>query len=590
MDFLAFLPFKNLINDLYSLATEPIKKEFEKTKTEDALIRIFGVYDKIKFVKTIWQIDKSINLYDFYYPIKIYNPDAKEDISEYKCPILLTEEKNCIVLEGIAGQGKSIYLRYLCSNFVKEGKGFPIFLQLRNVDKKTTLKDLLISEFDKLSINFSSNTINYLLDDNKLVFLLDGFDEINQEYRLSTIKFLEDFIEKYDGIRIIVSSRPHSDIQGSPFFNIYKLMPLDLDNRTEMISHLCKDEEQSERLIVSLKRKPNIAGILTTPLLVTLLIITYKAEQEVPNNLSGFYDKLFVTLLTRHDRSKPGFRRERKCDIGDMDFENIFSIFCFLSLKQYKISLSENEAVILIKTALAKQKLSRELADKYKEDLVSTTCLLIKDGFDYFFLHKTIPEFFTARFIKNENDDIAQLFYKQFLSKDIPENWYQTLSFLQEIDTYRFYKYLLLPYMFKTFKLHPEALPRTFPKLSLHDFIDIIGIDSNLIIKKSLRTEIIFCGISLRSNNWYVINYLHHAIQNDITNFINSLSDLSKYTIPDGITPLKAFFEKSSFWLQFVDRLSSNSETKNEYGRIFNIVEYIKFTDERCLDILDINC
>lgn len=231
MDFLALLPFKNLVNDLYNLAAEPIKKEFEKTRTEDAIAKIFNVYDKIKLVKTIWQIDKSINLYDFYYPIKIFNPDAKENISEYKCPFLLTEGKNCIILEGIAGQGKSIYLRYLCSNIVKEGMGFPIFLQLRNIDKKTSLKDMIISEFAKLSINFNDNTIEFLLKNNKLIFLLDGFDEINQEYRLSTISFLEDFIEKYDGIRIIISSRPHSDIQASPLFSIYKLMPLDPENR-----------------------------------------------------------------------------------------------------------------------------------------------------------------------------------------------------------------------------------------------------------------------------------------------------------------------------------------------------------------------
>jgi hypothetical protein len=53
----------------------------------------------------------------------------------------------------------------------------------------------------------------------------------------------------------------------------------------------------------------SVAGILTTPLMATLLVVRRRADRRIPRDAAGFLSTLFSTLLRRHDASKPGFSR-----------------------------------------------------------------------------------------------------------------------------------------------------------------------------------------------------------------------------------------------------------------------------------------
>lgn len=63
--------------------------------------------------------------------------------------------------------------------------------------------------------------------------------------------------------------------------------------------------------------KSEIRGLLTTPLMLTLLVILYKTIQTIPETLPRFYEELFDVLFYRHDHSKPGFRRKRFTKLDD---------------------------------------------------------------------------------------------------------------------------------------------------------------------------------------------------------------------------------------------------------------------------------
>ena len=99
--------FKKLIEDIYQLARKKasLAKKLKNLNPNQAYLTASNV----EKVKTIWQIDKEVCLREFYYPTKI----------EVDREIILLESlaelpaNGKMVVQGTAGQGKSILLRYL---------------------------------------------------------------------------------------------------------------------------------------------------------------------------------------------------------------------------------------------------------------------------------------------------------------------------------------------------------------------------------------------------------------------------------------------------------------------------------------------
>ncbi len=83
-------------------------------------------------VKTFWQRDKSVPLTSFYYPSQIlFEAGVKKKADSLR---ELPKTGNYII-QGIVGQGKSIFLRHLCVQELREtGPGrIPVFLELRTL-------------------------------------------------------------------------------------------------------------------------------------------------------------------------------------------------------------------------------------------------------------------------------------------------------------------------------------------------------------------------------------------------------------------------------------------------------------------------
>jgi hypothetical protein len=124
----------------------------------------------------------------------------------------------------------------------------------------------------------------------------------------------------------------------------------------------------------------------------------------------------------------------------------VFEYFCIRTSLNQQLRLSQEKATEIIATALDKEGSKKTLADKYFNDVVKITCLLVKDGSEYQFLHKSIQEYFAARYIRRLPEEKAQEFYQRILES--PSRIAQlshSIDFLYDIDSYRAYKYFALP-------------------------------------------------------------------------------------------------------------------------------------------------
>lgn len=76
--------------------------------------------------------------------------------------------------------------------------------------------------------------------------------------------------------------------------------------------------------------------------------------------------------------------------------------------------------------------------DRILSDIIEITCLVISDGEDCRFIHKSVQEYHAALFIQGQPDEMATAFYSAMEARW--SAWQQELMFLALIDRYRYLK------------------------------------------------------------------------------------------------------------------------------------------------------
>lgn len=214
------------------------------------------------------------------------------------------------------------------------------------------------------------------------------------------------------------------------------------DEYETIVRKLCENEDLANNLIECVeKHEGNIKNLLCTPLMITVLVITYKSFQKVPEQLSEFFEDMFHTMLRRHDGTKPAYTRERACNLNDFQYQAIFEALCYVT-KEKGLSFKQGAMNDNVQNAIKLAKIEAD-SQKYTYDINKITCLLIYEGREYRFLHKSLQEYFAASYIKNKPDAVSAKIYGKLLEDGY--KWNEELLYLEEIDNYKFLKYFFVP-------------------------------------------------------------------------------------------------------------------------------------------------
>jgi len=444
---------ENVIGDIYKTGKGQLRIRFKRWKARKTIGVLYTKIKNIRKVKTILQPEKAVDLLKFYYPCKVKiddKPKTIRDISEFHWD-------GNIVIKGTVGQGKSIFFRYLASREMVKGKKIPLFVELRRIGKGEKLVDHMVEEAIVLGLKgLDKGTFLWLAEKGKVVLLLDAFDEIHESERTRITNEIERLAKKYEHLQILISSRPNSGIENSPFFQVFEIAQLE-DQEYEEAIRVMAEESVAGNIIKAVRssRSPVLA-LLTTPLMVALLIVRHRIEQTVPENVIGFYQGLFGLLISRHDRMKGGYTRSRKSGLGDSALEDIFEGICFLTRK-------ERQGAYVLRDFTRYAKESARLngykcePDNVIEDIIKITCLILEEGEECKFIHKSVQEYHASCFIKGQPDDSVKRFYDHVLR--IWSNWEQELDFLSMIDKYRFLRWFLITDMCQILDLEATYIP-----------------------------------------------------------------------------------------------------------------------------------
>jgi hypothetical protein len=567
--------FKKVVLDLYQALVQQTGRKIKQWNTDQQIDKLYQQIGQVRKVKTIWQIDKAVDLIDFYC-------DSHVILDEKRCKVSKLSDfktKANILIQGIAGQGKSILLRYLCSVELGRGEYIPIFLELRRVSQSETLKDRIFTAFESLKLSIDDEIFAALGASGKIVLLLDAFDEVPDDLKSSVLTEIEDLIATKPNIRVIVTSRPHQDIRFSNFFNVVVLDNLKGDEYKNVIKKLAQSPAFADTLIEHINNQArHIVDLLCTPLMVTLLVLSYKSYNQLPAKLSDFYDSLFQALLQRHDGTKPGFTRKRSCALDDSQYRQVFESLCILAKKTGQQSFDGEKIYSLSQQALEQCVLNAN-PSSYIDDIVQITCLLVRDGEEYRFIHKTVQEYYTASYIRKKSEAWAYKFYMRVQKNSFFQVWQQELAFLSEIDSYRYNKFFLLPMIINLLGIQEsdleyhnnEAELLSASNLFYKIFFEVKWDENNEVGK-------------LNSVNWGHDNFLSVQIYNDNIHKFWAALNMSITRAKSKLRELKEYIylvrEENCSRYCIADLVKMPIDlAHNNYVPFFRVYEWLRFTE-----------
>jgi hypothetical protein len=243
------------------------------------------------------------------------------------------------VVLGPAGSGKSTLLRFLAldmlsaspafvtlrrlrPDFIPVWVSFPFWTRLIATDKdRSSLIETIAAWFRRQDEPEMVALVRKALDDKRLLLLVDGVDEWDNETAANTALALLQGFAARRSVPVIVSSRPHGfrlmgGLAGS--WRISEIAPLTAEQQIDLArawfahlatattgeQHDARARQQAVDFVAELQSKSAIAQLGATPLLLIGLIALRLRALQLPRNRFLAYAELTKLLLERHPTSR----------------------------------------------------------------------------------------------------------------------------------------------------------------------------------------------------------------------------------------------------------------------------------------------
>ena len=363
-----------------------------------------------------------------------------------------------ILLSGTGGLGKTMMMTHLMLDTIRRYNKYlkiPIFITLRNYDSNLNdLFDFIFSEFSRHDRNLTSSDLTKLLSEGSAVLLMDGYDEIKSAQIDTFNKQLDLLLDQYPNNFVIISSRRNRLEDTLSRFAQYLLQPFSLEQATTMISKLdasiVNDDVKSD-FIKDLKSdsfnfsRDEKTKFLGNPLFISIMLLTYENYHDIPTQRYLFYENAYEAMAQKHDATK-SLRREFATGLNSRAFKQYFGEFCAVTYNDEKYSFTEKELKTYFQAVIDANHLTID-ADTFIIDITEKICLLYLDGKQYYFVHRSFQEYFTAYFFSLQLEQSYDAIYNMFKSKDMFPTEDETLSMLYGIDKKKVEKHIFIPFL-----------------------------------------------------------------------------------------------------------------------------------------------
>ncbi len=448
-----------VIADLAKSAAKTIWKQLSK-KYKDIINKEkvdFGVaFEKyltesqksISMAKTILYGQTPRPLYSFFECMGIRNNSEIIDTSDVN-NILSIGHK--IIITGTGGIGKSMLMKHCFLNCIRKTQYIPVLVELRGLNEycaeDISIESFIYNTLKTFGFELEEDYFKYSLESGCYLILFDGYDEVKNSLSTKVTQEIIDFSNKYSENYLIVSSRPLEEFTGWSDFNEYSSMHLTKEQALSLIKKLDYDKELKEKFYVKLEEElfDKYESFASNPLLLTIMLMTFEGRISIPDSKTDFYEQAFSALFHKHDARKKGaYKRELLSELGYEDFKKIFSYFCFRSFFNNQYEFTEKTALDNIARAKEKTRVSKNFSDvHYLNDMVKAVCVLVHEGLNYRFSHRSFQEYFAALYTTQMSDEEQKKFVTSWLKSTSRRLTTDYLEILRDLQPDRFVKNIL---------------------------------------------------------------------------------------------------------------------------------------------------
>lgn len=345
-----------------------------------------------------------------------------------------------LMVLGKPGAGKTTLLQYIavhCDDINFKPQPIPVFISLKTLAENAKSADeiSLISYIRKKYCrrHVSEQELKILLDNGRLLFLLDGLDEVIEEKIKAVVREIHQLVDEYGDNRFILSCRKEYQAYKSRLFGNFNLCKvaefeqLQIDNFIKNWFAGSNDGTQLSKEILAnnlthklkLEENKRIRELADTPLLLHLICLIFIERGDLPTKKVKIFKKGIDILLEKWNQ----FNDRAYLDVYEL--KKTLRKIAAITFEQGISSFEEDEIFPLIKTNICRL-----------SDIEFVSGILRKKNWQtYSFSHQIFQEYLAA-----EELVYSELIYSNLFTHITDKRWREVFllafSLIQQADEY----------------------------------------------------------------------------------------------------------------------------------------------------------
>lgn len=486
-----------------------------------------------------------------------------KNIDELRVDSILSivEDIPNLIIIGPPGTGKTTTLQKILFNNSKkiidgnENLRIPFYVAANEYGKDRTFISILNSKINEVWVNKS-------LKNGRIQLLIDGINEVHNDYKYLALKEITDLKNNYPNVSIIITDRKFG-FENFLEYPVFELKELSTEQIKEFVYKYLTNNK--DKIWENLSINESMLSLGKNPLMLKMILLVIK-ENSIPENRGQLYQLFINTIFLREDKKKKQIDRDVKT--------NLLSKIAFKMRSLGRIIVNEYDFLGLVNEVIeeSKVKISPIL---FQKEILDNYIVRKSNNNDIAFLHETYQEFFCALYL-NEFFEI-----NKEIEIDLGNPiWVEPLIICGELIKKEDSKVSFFRYLFRGQKEPKKIKP--FSEFNSEDVNKHLFVASSFAQKNKYHNNEIYILCETYINNYLVLSKKNYINNNNwlipLENIFTSISILDSKKLLE-----KIFLDIDwvEIWIHNTDKNLFNilsNELVNNTKNLNNILEILKFS------------